>query len=51
MQGIYFESQGRYDEALKCYDVYLGEDELNQPIIKRKVTVARAQGDRTGAIE
>eukprot|EP01134_Creolimax_fragrantissima_P001085 CFRG1085T1 len=51
LQGIYFEAEGRFDEAEKAYDVYLSEDELNQGILKRKIAIAKVKGDRSGAVE
>ncbi|KAF8388098.1 hypothetical protein HHK36_026764 [Tetracentron sinense] len=51
LEGMLLEAKGLWGEAEKAYSRLLEEDSLDQVIHKRRVAMAKAQGNISGAIE
>ncbi|XP_077215006.1 uncharacterized protein LOC143849728 [Tasmannia lanceolata] len=51
LEGMLFEAKGSWADAEKAYSLILEDTPLDQVIHKRKVAMAKAQGNISGAIE
>ena len=51
LEGLLLEAKGSWGEAEKAYSSLLEDNPLDQAIHKRRVAMAKAQGDFSGAIE
>ncbi|KDP23644.1 hypothetical protein JCGZ_23477 [Jatropha curcas] len=51
LEGMLLEAKGSWAEAEKAYSSLLEDNPLDQVILKRRVAVAKAQGNISGAIE
>ncbi|RVW13058.1 ER membrane protein complex subunit 2 [Vitis vinifera] len=51
LEGMLLESKGSWAEAEKAYSSLLEENPFDQVVLKRRVAMAKAQGDMSGAIE
>ncbi|XP_034707432.1 ER membrane protein complex subunit 2 [Vitis riparia] len=51
LEGMLLESKGSWAEAEKAYSSLLEENPFDQVVLKRRVAMAKAQGNMSGAIE
>uniref|UniRef100_A0A0C9RQJ8 ER membrane protein complex subunit 2 n=1 Tax=Wollemia nobilis TaxID=56998 RepID=A0A0C9RQJ8_9CONI len=51
LEGMWFEAKGSWDKADKIYSGLLEEQPLDPQIHKRKIAIAKAQGNLLGAVE
>jgi len=51
LEALLFEAKGSWEEAEKAYSSLLEDNPLDQAIHKRRVAMAKAQGNMSGAIE
>nr|ACH63227.1 O-linked GlcNAc transferase-like protein [Rheum australe] len=51
LEAMLFEARGRWEEAEKAYSSLLEDNSVDQVIHKRRVAIAKAQGDSLKAIE